>query len=621
VLKVCIYRKNLIENREEREPMSKGIANNYRHEGNLGDNERNGKGGNGRGGTSIGFLDSFTWDRYLTYDEMTRFLTELASTYRDLCQVYSIGRTWQGRDIWCVEVTNQKTGKASEKPALYIDGNTHAGEVTGSMIALYTIWYLVSHYSKDPKISSLVDTRTFYVVPRLSCDGAELYLTSPYIPRSSIRPWPYETDEPGLVPEDIDGDGIIAQMRIPDENGEWRISEKDPRVMVKRRPHEVGGTYYRILPEGLINDFNGAEIKGAPSKWGLDINRNYGANWRQDYIQRGSGPYPFSEPESRAVAEFFQNHKNIVLAQSYHTFTGAILRPPASKPDKEYSPKDLKAMKEIGAVGTEITGYPCLGVFEDFQLSKDLAEKRPLWGSALEWMYEHAGVIAYSTEVWDMPNRAIGRKDTYKTLMEWSEDEEILMQKWNDENLGGEGFIDWRQFNHPQLGPVEIGGWKHKFVIQNPPPKYLREECEKNTLFTLACALSTPLVRITSVQIKERGEGVYEVRAVVRNMGYLPTNVTDQAVKAKIAEEVKAEIRLPEKEGVELVGCDKKVSLGHLEGRLAVGRAFGGLRQMEHLCRWVVTVKDKEEPVILTIRAGSPRGGYDEKEAELPKAR
>jgi len=559
-------------------------------------------------------VENFGWDKYLNYQELTDFMKEIASRYSDLCEMYSIGKTWQGRDIWCLEVTNKKVGKAGEKPALYVDGNTHAGEVTGSMIALYTAWYLVSNYSKDSKVSTLLDTRTFYIVPRLSVDGAELYLTSPYIPRSSIRPWPYEEEQDGLHPYDVDGDGIIAQMRIEDENGEWRVSEKDPRVMVRRKPDEIGGKYYRLLGEGIIKNFNGVEIKQAPAKWGLDINRNYGANWKQDYIQRGSGPYPFSEPESRAVAEFFQKHKNIVLAQSYHTFTGAILRPPASRPDKEYSPKDLKAMKEIGAVGTEITGYPCLGVYEQFQLSQDFVEKRRLYGSALEWMYEHMGVIAYSTEVWDMPNRAIGRKDTYKTLMDWSEDDQILMQKWNDENLNGEGFINWRPFNHPQLGPVEIGGWKHKFVIQNPPPKFLKQELVKNTLFTISCALATPLVKITKTEVSQVSNGIYEVKAVVRNMGYLPSNVTDQAIKNKVASKVKAEILLPE--DAEVVGGNGEIELGHLEGRLTLGRAFGGARQMEHLCRWVVRVKNNTG-VGVTIKAGNDRGGFDEKKVEL----
>lgn len=561
-------------------------------------------------------LEDFTWDRYLKYDELTAALRWLAETYPDLCEMYSIGKTWQGRDIWCLEVTNKKIGKPSEKPGLYVDGNTHAGEVTGSMICLYSAWSLLSNYATDPKTRLLVDTRTFYIVPRLSVDGAELYLTEPYIPRSSIRPWPYEEEQDGLNPYDIDGDGIIAQMRVEDENGAWRVSEKDPRVMVRRKPNEFGGKYYTVYQEGCIKNWNGVEVKPAPSRWGLDVNRNYAANWQQDYMQPGAGPYPFSEPESRSVAEFFESHPNIALAQSYHTFSGVVLRPGAAKADKDLSPKDLKALKEIGAIGLETTGYPCVGVYEDFALSKDIVGKRPLWGVALEWMFEHAGVIAYSTEVWDMPNRAMGRKDSYKTLMDWTEEENIQMQKWNDENLNGEGFINWRPFNHPQLGPVEIGGWKHKFVIQNPPPKFLRQECEKNSNLFIEMALTTPLVRITRIEVEEVAKGVYNVKVAVRNMGYLPTNVTDQAKKNKKAKPVKATIELPE--GAAVVGGTKEIEIGHMEGRLSVGRPFGGGPQTEHLCQWVVSAPS---PVTVSVKAGNERGGFDTKEVRLiPKA-
>jgi len=559
-------------------------------------------------------VEGFAWDRYLKYDEMTAFLEELCEKYPDLASMYSIGKTWQGRDIWCIEITNKKTGPAKDKPAVYVDGNTHAGEVTGCMISLYTAWQLLSEYSSDPKIAELVDTRTFYVVPRLSADGAELYLTEPYIPRSSIRPWPFEEQQDGLYPQDIDGDGIIAQMRMEDENGDWRASEKDPRVMVRRKPNEFGGRYYSLFGEGLIQNWDGAEIKPAPNKWGLDVNRNYAANWQQDWMQPGSGPYPFSEPESRSVAEFFESHKNIAIAQSWHTFTGAVLRPPGSKADKDISPKDLKALKEIGAVGSEATGYPCIGVYEDFALSKDIVGKRPLYGLALEWMMEHAGVVSYSTEVWDMPNRAIGRLDTYKNLMDWTEEEQIKMQEWNDQNLGGDGFINWRPFNHPQLGPIEIGGWKHKYVIQNPPPKFLLQECQKNARSVIEMARTTPWVRITKLTVEKVSDGIYNVKATVRNMGYLPSNVLDQAIKNKKATKVKAEVKAGE--GASVVG-KAEIELGNLEGRLAIGRAFGGASTSGVLAQWVVKVEAGAAPVAITVRAGNDRGGYDTKTVEL----
>ena len=227
-------------------------------------------------------------------------------------------------------------------------------------------------------------------------------------------------------------------------------------------------------------------------------------------------------------------------------------------------------------------------------------------------MYEHTGAIGYSTELWDMPNRAMGRTDTYKTLMDWTEEENIQMQKWNDENLNGEGFINWRPFEHPQLGNVELGGWKHKYVIQNPPPKFMEQECKKNTDFFLAASLATPLNRVTKVETEEVTPGVYVIKATVRNMGYLPSNGTDQAIKIKAAEPVTAEIKVPE--GVQVVGGKSKIEMGYLEGRLSLGRPFGGARKTARLCQWVVKASAGTK---LTVRAGNNKGGYDEKTVQV----
>ena len=91
--------------------------------------------------------------------------------------------------------------------------------------------------------------------PRLNPDGAEWALADvPRIIRSSTRPYPYD-EEPvgGLRREDIDGDGRVLTMRVPDPNGPWKVSERDPRLMVRRDPTETGGRYYRLLPEGVID--------------------------------------------------------------------------------------------------------------------------------------------------------------------------------------------------------------------------------------------------------------------------------------------------------------------------------------------------------------------------------
>ena len=108
----------------------------------------------------------------------------------------------------------------------------------------------------------------------------------------------------------------------------------------------------------------------------------------------------------------------------------------------------------------------------------------------MDWLYEHMGIITFSTELWDASVRA-GNKLFGQSRV--SEEAQLNLIKWNDKELSAQGFVPWYEFNHPQLGPVEIGGWNSKFTLVNPPPQYLEAECHKNCLFTLyhACLLYT----------------------------------------------------------------------------------------------------------------------------------
>src|SRR6185436_11202487 len=160
-----------------------------------------------------------------------------------LAGIESIGKSFEGRDIWVLTITNRQTGAAHEKPAFWVDGNIHATEVAGSSAATYFIHTLVTQYGNDAELTRAVDTRAFYVCPRINPDGAEWALADkPKWIRSSTRPYPHgEEDIEGLTVQDIDGDGRILQMRVPDPNGLWKDHPQQPGLMIRRDPIEVGG--------------------------------------------------------------------------------------------------------------------------------------------------------------------------------------------------------------------------------------------------------------------------------------------------------------------------------------------------------------------------------------------
>src|SRR4051812_34959018 len=120
------------------------------------------------------------FDAYLRYEELTRTLRALAEEYPNLCSVRSIGKSYGGRDIWLAELTNSGTGPAGTKPTPPGGGTPHAGEVPGSMPALYLIEPPLKTHGSDALAPRLLDEQPFYVPPRLSPDGAERYLTTPH---------------------------------------------------------------------------------------------------------------------------------------------------------------------------------------------------------------------------------------------------------------------------------------------------------------------------------------------------------------------------------------------------------------------------------------------------------
>src|ERR1051325_671569 len=160
-------------------------------------------------------MPKIRFDKFYRYSELTRLLKDYAKEYPELIRLESIGKSHEGREIWLITATNFKSGKDIEKPAFWVDGNVHASEVTASAAALYLIESLVKRYPKDGNAQRALDTRAFYIVPRVNPDGAEWALADkPKIIRSSTREYPY-MDDPleGLVfGDDLDGDGRILQM-------------------------------------------------------------------------------------------------------------------------------------------------------------------------------------------------------------------------------------------------------------------------------------------------------------------------------------------------------------------------------------------------------------------------
>jgi murein tripeptide amidase MpaA len=523
------------------------------------------------------------FDTYYPYAELTERLQGLVAAYPHLLQIESIGKSYEGHDVWCVTATNAATGPAAEKPAFWADGNIHATEVSASSACLYLLHKLATLYGQDADVTRALDTRAFYVVPRVNPDGAEYYFADkPKYIRSSVRPYPYD-EEPleGLKMEDMDGDGRLLTMRIPDPNGPWKCHPEYPRLLVRRDPTEVGGTYYRLLPEGKLENWDGLTLSVQRNKEGLDLNRNFPAHWRQENEQYGAGPFPGSEPEVYNLVKFITSHPNITGGITFHTYSGVLLRPYGTQADDTMPAEDLWVFQAVGKKGTEITGYPSASVFHDFRYHP----KEVITGVFDDWMYDHLGLFAWTVEIWS-PQRQAGltegfdantKPGSYK-FTTWGRDhpleDDLKMLEWSDTVLEGKGYVEWYPYEHPQLGPIELGGWNTLYAFRNPPSQFLEKEIAPLADWVLWHALISPQLQlhsVTATQLADQerpdatGRSAYLVRLVVDNTGWLPTYVSKKALDKKAVRALVAEIELPD--GATLESGKARMEIGQLEGR------------------------------------------------------
>ncbi len=525
------------------------------------------------------------FEHFFTLAEVEHLLKDLASSRPDLARLSSLGKSREGREIWRLTVTDFAAGAPEDKPAYVIHGNIHAVELSGTHAALYTARELLAGYPQKTKILERV---AFHIIPRINPDGAELMATNSghvrsRMDRSSLPP-------NTLVAKDMDGNGIVVNMRLQRPDGEYVADPKDPRLMMRRKP-DSKGPFYKLFPEGEIARWDGAENFAVEGRQ-IDWNRQWAYDWQPEPEQGGSGDFPYSEPEMRAFAEFVIARPNIFGILGYHTGPAAFLRPPSSPDDKSLDESDVRKMEELGAVAKRHTGLPCVPVYR-YCAKKDRGAI--LHGHFPTTAYQHWGLFGFEFElgtILDSAGMDFDAQFSWETNDERHEGERRLMRWWDRRGRKPRIFLPWKRFNHPQLGPVEIGGRVFS-VWAGMTMSDLKKRCAATYKFTLHHAAQHPDVGIRDVEAKNLGAGVWRIRARVVNRGAFPTHITNRGAKLSRLRPVRVEF-LPDP-GVELLSQAGHQDIGHLPGP-------AGCRRLE----WFVRAR---KPAACRIEAKGGTGG------------
>ncbi len=479
-----------------------------------------------------------TFDTFHSNDVINEWMIYFAKEYPQLTELYEVAKSFEGRPILQMTITNKASGKDTDKPAAFFEGNRHSGEITSAESSLWLINYLLTEYGKNQEITDIVDRKAIYIRPVNNPDGHCLYIHTAQSNRSTVRP--NDNDLDGLLdedsPDDIDGDGIILTMRWKDEeNGNMIPDPDDPsgRIM-KRVP--AGEGIYLTASEGIDNDGDGRINEDGIG--GLDLHRNYPENWRPEahveatgrgYTQRGAGDYPLSEIETRVVVTFLLAHPNIYIVNSMDTRVPMHLRAPSTSPSEERMyDEDRLWYEHFDEIGKSITGYERAGdVYQDY------GGGNPIFGHGPDFGYWYYGAIWYGDELWN------GAK--FKDYDEDGDIDDLDLLRWDDEENQGDGFIEWKKSTHPVYGEVETGGFHPKFFSQNAPAKHLLPWAKNQALFNLEMVKHLPQVEWEDISVKKKKSYKndscdYNITVSFKNTGKLPTALK-QAHLVKIVKE------------------------------------------------------------------------------------
>ena len=519
-------------------------------------------------------------DGYLAYREFADALRALTTSADSPATLSSLAKSSGGRDLWLLTIANGGAQPPEQRLALLIVGGIDAERPAGSATALRVARWLINTAREKPDgpEAALLATRTVYVIPRANPDGIETFLEA-VRHEARVNARPIDEDRDGAVnedgPNDMNGDGLITVMRVPDVEGRWMVDADEPRLMKKADAAKAETGVYKLMLEGVDDDSDGEINEDGPG--GVDDDRN----WPHLYQSgaQGAGAHQLSEPETRALAQFVADHPRIAGAIVYGRHDNIVKIPkgkdrgPDGQSYRDLHPDDVAFYEHISEI---------------FKQTTSLTESsgcEPA-GALYAWLYSQRAIVTIATNLWHLPESEkpaaesqpaegdAAKHDDADSGDEQTDDDAAVRErgrrgrrgggppggpggrppgapdavdgdaeqadeplaervasnddakkwlKYSDELRGGSGFVNWTRVKHPTLGDVEIGGFAPYFRT-TPPAVDLDVIAEKQSAFVLALSDMLPRPRFGETKCEHVGADVWKIDLRLVNDGYLPTH-------------------------------------------------------------------------------------------------
>lgn len=507
------------------------------------------------------------FNAYRNHKQTQAFLKSLQSKNPQVVALHTIAQSPGGSEVTVIEIGRN----ISDVPAIFVGANFEGVNPLSTEGALFLVQFLLdsAQYRNNVK---------WYILPLGNPDASQNYFAKPRL-KSTLNAMPInidvddQTDEDGS--EDLNNDGFITMMRKKRIDGDYRISDECPRLMVKADPVKGERGIYKIYSEGIDNDGDGLFNEDEPG--GVNPGINFPHDFR--HFDKEAGLWPGYAPETYGVMKFIYDHPEIVMTvtlgesnflvdipqegkldfdpsririperfarqtglaptQTY-TMEQLILALSARNPDMEITENMILSSLNLGPEKNfrknDITWYESLSnEYKSFVAARNvnlsrLTPEKPRSGSFELWSYFHLGVPSIALNLWapEIKRDTVSvtqntggttRKPGENNTEKKPSPEKQMLDYFDQNNI--KGFADWQPFKHPQLGEIEIGGFI-PFASNTPPVDQVVPLLKGQIPFVAMLSKKIHQIEIIEEKITSLGAGIYRIELFVENKGQLP---------------------------------------------------------------------------------------------------